>query len=300
MIERKLMKRRTIIFYGLLSIVTLIGIVIVLFSYYYRSSNNSSRTVTVTYRFSIENKTNKPIHNLSQYFYSPQKEHAYHRCVNIESNYPQKVTLDKAGNSKITFHWDVLPPYSSKIVSIKNTLNISEYPRREDVGDLKVFLQPEPFIESDDKKIIALSRRLQKGSDLDTTKSIFDWVSENVVYSGYGKQCRGALYALNYSKGDCTEFANLFVALCRAAGIPARTVGGFACPQNMVVQLSDYHNWAEFYHNRRWYLADPQEKIFMRNEKYYAVFKIIHSTSDQRAFSLFGPIDKGIKIFFKE
>lgn len=61
-----------------------------------------------------------------------------------------------------------------------------------------------------------------------------------------------ALQILRERKGDCSEHAVLFVALCRAAGIPARRCSGFVCVG------SDWgsHAWAEIWCGA-WLGADP-------------------------------------------
>ena len=56
-----------------------------------------------------------------------------------------------------------------------------------------------------------------------------------------------ALSTLVSRKGNCGEHANLFVALCRAVGIPARTVGGFIPDSEGVFRPEYAHAWSEFY-----------------------------------------------------
>jgi hypothetical protein len=64
----------------------------------------------------------------------------------------------------------------------------------------------------------------------------------------------GALFALKNGYGECGDYAALFVALCRASGIPARpVVGRWAMPEN-----GSYHVWAEFYlQDVGWVPVDP-------------------------------------------
>jgi transglutaminase-like putative cysteine protease len=64
-----------------------------------------------------------------------------------------------------------------------------------------------------------------------------------------------ALDVLIHLKGDCTEHALLFVALCRAAGLPARRVSGlvYAGPAERSFGM---HAWAEVYVGQ-WVDVDP-------------------------------------------
>lgn len=88
------------------------------------------------------------------------------------------------------------------------------------------YLQASPFIESKDAKIVALSKELMTAnegkSDWEKVEAMYDWVRDNVKYEN-GK-LKGALAALKDKTGDCEELTSLFIALCRVAKIPARTV----------------------------------------------------------------------------
>lgn len=57
-------------------------------------------------------------------------------------------------------------------------------------------------------------------------KRIFDYVQEHITYVQQSEE-HDALWAYNHAYGDCTDYANLFIALCRAAGIPAKFVAGY-------------------------------------------------------------------------
>jgi hypothetical protein len=95
-----------------------------------------------------------------------------------------------------------------------------EKPSRE----LRTYLAPSPKIESSDREIHSLAARLIEGkpSGWDSAAAIYDWVRENVQY--VEGDLKGALAALRDREGDCEELTSLFIALCRASGIPARTV----------------------------------------------------------------------------
>jgi transglutaminase-like putative cysteine protease len=109
-----------------------------------------------------------------------------------------------------------------------------------------------------------------------TAGMINEWVARHIRYTGYAREDRGALYALNSGRGDCTEYMYLFVALCRTKGIPARGVCGYVCENGGVLKPSGYHNWAEFYDQGAWRIADPQKKVFMRNGDQYIAMRIIN------------------------
>jgi hypothetical protein len=86
------------------------------------------------------------------------------------------------------------------------------------------FLAVSPYIESSNPKIKSLAKDLVKEKDQAWQKveSIYDYVRDNVKYQD--GPLKGALAALKDGTGDCEELTSLFIALCRANRIPARTV----------------------------------------------------------------------------
>ncbi len=90
--------------------------------------------------------------------------------------------------------------------------------------DLRKYLAASPYIESRHQKIRGLARELvdEELNAWQQTEKFYDWVRDNVKYEN-GK-LKGALAALQDKTGDCEELTSLFIALCRAHGIPARTV----------------------------------------------------------------------------
>ncbi|MDI6643359.1 MAG: transglutaminase-like domain-containing protein [Candidatus Hodarchaeaceae archaeon] len=84
------------------------------------------------------------------------------------------------------------------------------------------------LFESDDESISALAHQLTDNTENPYYKArqIFDFVMHNLRYSEQTTE-HGALWALQTGVGDCTEFSNLFIALARAVGIPAKAVAGY-------------------------------------------------------------------------
>jgi transglutaminase-like putative cysteine protease len=91
-------------------------------------------------------------------------------------------------------------------------------------AELRAHLGPSPLIESSHPEITALSQQIVAGkaTGWEKAEAIYDWVQANVRYEN--GPLKGALAALREGKGDCEEMTSLFIALCRAQSIPARTV----------------------------------------------------------------------------
>lgn len=115
------------------------------------------------------------------------------------------------------------------------------------------FLTPAPLIESDDPRIQAQAR-LILGRERDPGRAarlIHDWVSANVerqVTPGPPSAVR----VLAARRGDCNEHTVLYVALARAAGLPARSVAGLLYLGGRFY----YHAWPEVWLGD-WVAVDP-------------------------------------------
>ena len=74
-------------------------------------------------------------------------------------------------------------------------------------------------------------------------EAMYDWVRENVEYKE--GPFKGAMDALKEGHGDCEELSSLFIALCRASGIPARTVWipGHCYPEFYLTDASGNGYW---------------------------------------------------------
>jgi len=232
----------------------------------------------IQYSFTLTNKHARAIENVALWVYVPVKETATQVCKSIEASHPYELITDACGNRILYFSFDDMPPYASQIVSLKSNLRVSERPApvADDRG-VSWFLKPEPFVESDHPALVARAQALKKSDRLATAESFFKWVSTHIQYSGYTGPEQGAWHAYVHRSGDCTEYMDLFAALCRAGGIPCRRMGGYICSKSKVVTGSEYHNWAEFYLDGKWHIADPQNRRFMENPDAYIAVNIISS-----------------------
>ena len=233
---------------------------------------------SIQYSFTLQNKTNRVMNEAEFWAYAPVKQTATQQCVDVETSYPSRLIPDNPGNQILYFNFHDIPPYATRIITIKADLLLSDRPNQIAVKDLRPYLQAEKYCESDDPEILRLANKLKAPEPVKTAENIFRWVAGNVQYAGYIKNVRGALHALRNKKGDCTEFMYLFAALCRANGIPARGIGGYVLNENAVLKPNDYHNWVEFYNDGAWRIADPQKKIFMPNRSHYIAMQVINGS----------------------
>lgn len=233
----------------------------------------------IRYSFTLQNRTNRLVKEAEFWTYAPVKETATQKCVHLETSHPYKLISDDRGNQILHFTFNNLPPYATKIVTIKADLELSNTPNLISERDLQRFLRAEKHIESDDPKLHRFAEKFKNQEEFKTAENIFSWVVDHVKYTGYSLNDRGALYALMNRKGDCTEFMYLFAALCRANGIPARGIGGYVCTENTVLKANAYHNWAEFYEDGVWRIADPQKKVFMKNQSHYIAMRVISDST---------------------
>jgi len=90
--------------------------------------------------------------------------------------------------------------------------------------DQRKYLLPSPYIESRDAKITGVTSSLAKpdATAWQQVEAYYDFVHQNVTYEN--GPMKGAVAALDEGRGDCEEMTTLFVALCRAGNVPARTV----------------------------------------------------------------------------
>ncbi|MGW8186697.1 MAG: transglutaminase-like domain-containing protein [Desulfobacterales bacterium] len=193
----------------------------------------------------------------------------------ISSSHLYDVVGDDFGNRILHYTFDNLPPFASRVITISADLLMRARPLRSVQVTDEVYLAQEPFIETEAPQIRRLALSLKAGNSLATAENIYRWITGSIRYVGYVKNNRGAWQTLQAKQGDCTELMYLFVALCRAAGVPARGMAGYHCPESAALDPAQYHNWAEFYAEGRWRLCDPQKRIFMQQAADYVAIRII-------------------------
>lgn len=125
-------------------------------------------------------------------------------------------------------------------------------------SDVRIYLAPSPLIESTHTKIRTIAKELTGGRASDKAaassdepkktawekvETIYDWVRAHVEYKN--GPIKGALQGLKDGYGDCEELTSLFIAICRASDIPARTVWvpGHCYPEFYLEDASGQGYW---------------------------------------------------------
>ncbi len=94
-------------------------------------------------------------------------------------------------------------------------------------------------------------------------RAIYDWTCENMYRDPNTRGCgTGDVCALLQKPGGkCTDISSVFIALCRASGVPAREVFGLRLGKKVEEDITSYqHCWAEwFLPGYGWVVVDPAD-----------------------------------------
>jgi len=175
---------------------------------------------------------------------------------------PENVTVDSDGNWLAQYYLDPgerLDINTTGLVRINFTPNgvalTAEQQQR--------YTQASEYWQVNNPQIQVLASQLR------TPAAIYDYVTDFLSYDyskvKLGNQRAGAISAMSQPLAAiCTEFTDLFVALSRAAGVPARELEGYAFTSNdklrpLSLTQDVLHAWPEYYDSRtqRWIQVDP-------------------------------------------
>jgi hypothetical protein len=124
------------------------------------------------------------------------------------------------------------------------------FPYKGDDPALLDAVKPTRFLQSDRDELVALARKAV-GREKDSTEAarkieafVAQYIENRSLSVGYASAAEVA----ESRKGDCSEFAVLTAALCRAVGIPAQVVVGVAYVDDFGgMQGFGGHAWAQAY-----------------------------------------------------
>jgi len=123
-----------------------------------------------------------------------------------------------------------------------------------DEADPWRWTRPDSQRPSDAPAICELAATLSGDYPLEFLESAWCEILSRMRYLGFDRVDKGVLEGMQRGGGDCTEFSDLFTALARARGIPARSVRGWVLRDPTTLR----HQWSEVWLPRRgWTAFDP-------------------------------------------
>lgn len=181
----------------------------------------------------------------------------------IETPGAHRYLTDERYGNKVLF-LELTPQHSGQGIELHFNVKRREkgaYPEEDQPP--QTWLAAERLVpESDEFKRIAAEVLGEREGDLVRARLLYDHTIDRMRYMRYGEGYGqgDAVYACDSATGNCTDFHSYFIALARAANIPARFAIGAAIPsERNEGGVDGYHCWAEFYAEGKWWPVDISE-----------------------------------------
>lgn len=163
----------------------------------------------------------------------------YNKSVIHQLNASQ-ITQEKTGFSQ-TF---VIPVHS-----VETTIQADKVQKFSDTSRLlyKVYTAPDACIPSGEQAIVSLAKTIvgKETNPYKQARHIYDYMVDNYkLLQQLQPKDISSLQLLDLLQGDAYDFAIIFTALCRAAGIPAIPISGILVDN---AKNGQNHWWAEIY-----------------------------------------------------
>jgi len=239
------------------------------------------------------------VSNISFIVIIPKDYKDRQKIINSEYSIKPERIFDDGPDSYAEFKID--NPSSNFEINIMDEIILSQYDLKIalnagnkdfDTGNLDSCRKAEKYIESDDEDIKKLARSFEGEDVYSLVQVIYNYVMNNMEWVGYVPEDVGAKAALIEKRGDCTSYSDLFIALLRAYGIPARIIEGYTID---ATDLNTGHNWVEVYFNDiGWVPFDPTfddnngtTSLFNNLNNIYTYFSFKRNNSVLQGFHYF-------------
>lgn len=206
----------------------------------------------------------------------------YQRIENVvlEGNYTSSALYREPESGAFYLYADWLGTFEQRSFEMRFTAEIEEraFPEMKDVGgDVPVEILP--YLESTELiptggEVRKIADEIVKGKKgiLEKAEAVYDWVVANTYRDPNVKGCGLGIVEQMLAKrgGKCVDISTLYVALARAAGVPARDIFGLRVGQKASQDITKgIHCWAEFYlPGTGWVPVDPADvrKIMLKKD----------------------------------
>lgn len=220
-------------------------------SYIINNEPNFSSELIVKYNFNFDG-------DLIKHFKNNSKTHviipigrlySLNQEIQISKNnemYDAEIFMDFCGSYWVNLTFDIFENENKseimiKRISRKRSLELYQ----EKNQNISMWLNPSKFIDSENSSIINLAYNIcsLNSRRLDNSQKIHKFVNSNIKYKKSKNNDMNASEVYNQGYGVCKDKSRLFVAICRAKGIPARTITGFLCIDSK--PINNLHMWTE-------------------------------------------------------
>ena len=211
------------------------------------------------------------------------------RMYNNGSSNIAEYEMENINNQHVVFVLEGIANVRTYDIKLAKLINKNLTPE----NDLTKYLQPEPYIESNDAMIQNIAKKIKGSTKEEIVQNIYEYAQENMNYAVIAGTL-GAKKALQMKQGKCSEFSAIMVALCRAKNIPARIVVGHIARKEV-----PQHGWVEVYYDEYgWVTYDPTRqativsildangKLIRKEKRYDATSKLNYIASGRNSWNM--------------
>lgn len=212
--------------------------------------------------------------------YPVTNEYQHIEDMNVTGNYGESAVYSIPGNEGLALYvdWSGQSGKHSVTMKFKATSTRRYVTELKDSGkpipaEIMKYLEANKFIVTNGE-VAKIAREITRGkkSILSKARAVYDWTVENTYRDPGVKGCGLGIVAQVITKrgGKCADISSVFVAVARAAGVPAREVFGLRLGSKPKQDMTGgYHCWAEFYlPESGWVPVDPadvRKKMLIEN-----------------------------------
>ena len=226
------------------------------------SSSESARVVHVEMRYKVEapGETERARFLMLLPTDLPHRQ----RVLRREWILPPTATYARPGGMEA--EWVIDDPKGNFELGCVLTLELSPFDLVHAAGTpetdqilLDTYLRDESKLEKHSPRVARAARELapKDAEELELLRALFEGTLFELANHGFIKAERGANRALKMGGGDCTEFSDVLVALCRGRGLPARHIRGILA-RPFSAEDTPKHSWVEVHLKEEgWVRLDP-------------------------------------------
>jgi transglutaminase-like putative cysteine protease len=232
-----------------------------------------SHSGTITYKIHLNVEDNAKAANLWRP-YPLSDGYQKIKDVKIDGNYERSGVYRDPDSEAVFFSagWSKLSEKPSVVMRFHVDLKDRKIKEIKDSNDpipapIRKYTEASQWVPAADKDIkeIAYKATAGKKGILEKAQGVYDWVVENTYrdpsVKGCGLGIPGRTVLQCKGGGKCADISSVYVAVARAAGVPARDVFGLRLSNPKDGDItSGFHCWAEFFlPGSGWISVDPAD-----------------------------------------